>query len=52
VRTGIAYWNSRKISDMADRDDIYATTKAINGGYTDIPHRLALKEHALKVLTA
>jgi len=34
------YWNKAKCNSMADRDDIKAITKAINGGYINLEARI------------
>lgn len=39
LKIACAYWNSRNISPMADRDDILAVTKAINGGLNGLDDR-------------
>lgn len=40
------YWSDRKLNDAADRDDIKAVTKAINGGYN------GLNDRAVRLLVA
>ncbi len=44
------YWNSRKISKLADKDDAKAVTKMINGGYNGLDDRLDYLGRAKAVL--
>ena len=44
------YWNSRSISKLADKDDIRAVTKKINGGYNGIADRIDKLARAKKAL--
>jgi putative chitinase len=44
------YWNSRKLNDLADADDIKSITRKINGGYNGLEDRQALCERAKQVL--
>jgi putative chitinase len=41
VKTAIYYWNSRKLSVLADNDDVKGITKKINGGYNGLDDRIA-----------
>jgi putative chitinase len=41
IRTALAYWADRKLSPLADRDDITALTKRINGGTNGLADRKA-----------
>jgi putative chitinase len=36
------FWNKNKLNDLADRDDIKAITKRINGGFNGLAHRQEL----------
>ncbi|MEM6974474.1 MAG: peptidoglycan-binding protein [Pseudomonadota bacterium] len=44
------YWNHRRISAMADADDLRAVTRAINGGYNGLEDRAAKLVRAKAVL--
>jgi len=37
--SGISFWRRRNINRLADRDDVRAVTKAINGGYNGMDSR-------------
>ncbi len=39
VRAGCIYWDSRKCNELADKDDIVALTKRINGGTNGLDDR-------------
>lgn len=43
--TALWYWNRANLNFYADRDDIKAITKRINGGYNGLKHRNELLEH-------
>lgn len=47
VAIAAAYWDRRHMNPMADRDDLNATTRAINGGLNGLADR-ALRLAALK----
>lgn len=36
------FWNKRKLNDLADKDDLKAITKKINGGYNGLKERTEL----------
>lgn len=44
------YWTTRAINAKADRDDVKAVTKAINGGYRGLDDRIAFLTRAKAVL--
>lgn len=44
------YWNSRKINDPADRDDLEEVTRRINGGTLHIDQRGELLQRAKSIL--
>ncbi len=44
------YWNRRKINDHADRDDVKAVTKAVNGGFNGLDDRIDYLKRAKAVL--
>lgn len=43
------YWTSREINTLADRDDLHAVTRKVNGGLNGIEDRLRRLEHAKTV---
>jgi putative chitinase len=44
------YWNKRKINQLADKDDVKAVTKAINGGFNGLDDRIDYLKRAKAVL--
>jgi putative chitinase len=44
------YWNKRKINELADKDDVKAVTKAVNGGYNGLDDRMDYLSRAKAVL--
>ena len=44
------YWNSRGINKLADKDDVKAVTKAVNGGFNGLDDRIAYLDRAKAVL--
>jgi len=44
------FWETTNLNAMADRGDIKAMTKSINGGYIGLEDRISHYEHALHVL--
>lgn len=44
--SAITYWKRRNINRYADRDDIRAVTKAVNGGYNGLSERIRYRERA------
>ena len=44
------YWNRRKINNLADKDDVKAVTKAVNGGYNGLDDRIEYLHRAKAVL--
>ena len=44
------YWNRRKINELADRDDVKAVTKAVNGGFNGLDDRIDYLNRAKAVL--
>jgi putative chitinase len=44
------YWSKRKISELADRDDVKAVTKAVNGGFNGLDDRIDYLNRAKAVL--
>lgn len=43
------YWQSRKLNDLADKDDVRGITKKINGGYNGLDDRIRFLNKAKKV---
>lgn len=50
VRAAGIFWRTRNCNDPADRDDITALTKAINGGANGLPERKAAFARASQIL--
>ncbi len=50
VDCAVWYWTKRGINAAADRDDVRAVTKAINGGYNGLDDRIGLLAKAKKAL--
>jgi putative chitinase len=46
------FWETANLNTLADRGDIKAMTKTINGGYIGLEDRISHYEHALHVLGA
>jgi putative chitinase len=46
------FWASRRLNELADREDFKLITKRINGGYNGYQDRLAYYERAKQVLGA
>lgn len=44
------YWNKRKINQLADKDDVKAVTKAVNGGFNGLDDRMDYLYRAKAVL--
>lgn len=44
------YWSNRKINELADRDDVKAVTKAVNGGFNGLDDRMDYLKRAKAVL--
>lgn len=44
------FWDSRKLSDLADHSDMHSITRKINGGLNGLPARLGYYKAALSVL--
>jgi putative chitinase len=50
VWSACLYWQSRKLNALADRDDLRAITKKINGGYNGLSDRQRYLERARKLI--
>ena len=46
VKIAVAYWTDHNLNAFADKDDLRAITKRINGGYNGYNSRLAMLENA------
>ncbi len=46
LEVAAAYWDSRKLNRLADRNDIAAVTRAVNGGYHGLDDRKRLFQQA------
>lgn len=45
------YWNSRKLNELADNQDIVSITKKINGGIIGLEHRQKLYQKCIEVFS-
>ncbi len=52
VASAVYFWTTRKLNAIADRDDLNALTRAINGGLNGLDDRLRLLEKARAALGA
>lgn len=48
TKSGMWYWNSRKINAMADKDSVEGVTRLINGGTNGLASRIKYLERAKK----
>lgn len=44
------YWHTRKLNELADKEDIKRITKIINGGYNGLQDRIKYYERALDAM--
>ena len=51
VASAVYFWTTRGLNTLADRDDLNAVTRVINGGLNGLDDRLRLLEKAQAVLT-
>lgn len=49
LKTACAFWDSRKLNVLADKDDLRAITKKINGGYIGLAERQSLLDRARQI---
>lgn len=47
--SAVCYWDRHDLNELADKDDIRAITKKINGGYNGLPDRIKYLNLAKKV---
>jgi putative chitinase len=50
MKSAMWYWKKHRLSKMADRDDVVAITRMINGGLNGIDNRKYLVAQFKKVL--
>lgn len=50
VALAVAYWNDRRLNDLADRDDVVGITRKINGGVNGLADRKHALSRAKQVL--
>jgi putative chitinase len=50
VLTALEYWKSRGLSALADKDDVKAITKKINGGYNGLADRIEYLNRAKAII--
>ena len=50
IKTACWFWNSKKLNELADKDDIKSITKRINGGYNGLDDRNSILKKAKSVL--
>jgi putative chitinase len=52
IQTACEYWNGRKLSDFADKDDVTSITKKINGGLNGFEDRKAFLSRAKQFINS
>lgn len=50
IKSACWFWNTRKLNDYADKDDIISITKKVNGGLNGIESRKEILNRAKKIL--
>lgn len=50
MKTACWFWSSKKLNELADKDDIKSITKRINGGYNGLDDRNSILKKAKSVL--
>lgn len=50
IKTACEYWNSRKLSELADKDDVRGITKKINGGFNGLDDRIQYLQKAKAII--
>jgi len=50
IKSACWYWNTRKLNDLADKDDIIGITKKVNGGLNGIESRKEILGRAKNIL--
>ena len=50
IKTACEYWNSRKLSELADKDDVRGITKKINGGFNGLADRMQYLQKAKAII--
>ena len=50
IKTACEYWNSRNLSELADKDDVRGVTRKINGGFNGLADRIQYLQKAKAII--